>query len=287
MKSILNKLFLWDKIDAYEYIVKEYHRKWRTIANYLYFANIVWKQLFDEHKVQIDRRFFEESLKEDYKIVSIPMISLAYKKALLDCDILLPDGIAMQLFYRIAAKYKRITTSKKRLDNLNWTDFWLFFIDWLQSEKGKDNVELYLYGTYPGMLEKTKIFLQDRGFTIAYSQDWYSNFDRDQVSEIRKKNKKQYAILLVARTTPEYPIQEIWAWSNQDKIKNNKFMVFNQWGTFDFWAWVQKRAPKLRRTYKLEWLWRLITNPKRNYKKVIDTILIIKYIFSYLLLKNK
>ncbi|HCY20675.1 TPA: hypothetical protein DIC40_02255 [Patescibacteria group bacterium] len=50
---------------------------------------------------------------------------------------------------------------------------------------------------------------------------------------------------------------------------------------------MQKRAPRLWRTYKLEWLWRLITNPKRNYKKVLDSILIIKYIFSYLLLKNK
>jgi hypothetical protein len=85
-----------------------------------------------------------------------------------------------------------------------------------------------LYGTYPGILEKTKTFLQDRGFDVAYYQDGFTNFDWDHVSEIRKKNKKQYAILLVARTTPEYPIQELWSWSNQDKITKNKLLVFNQ-----------------------------------------------------------
>lgn len=287
MKSILAKLFTGNKTDAYEHIIKEYHRKSRAIINYLYFANITGKHLFDTYSSPVDKTIFEEALKDDYKILSSSIIAPAYKKALLESDLLLPDGIALQLFYWIAWKLKKLTTKTPRLENLNGTDFWLFFLDWLQSEKGRDNVELYLYGTYPGILEKTKTFLQDRGFSIAYSQDGFTNFDREQVREIRKKNKKQYAILLVARTTPEYPIQELRAWSNQEKIRENKFLVFNQWGTFDFWAGIQKRAPRLWRTYKLEWLRRLITNPKRNYKKVIDSILIIKYIFSYLLLKKK
>ncbi len=287
MKSILAKLFTGNKTEAYEHIIKEYHRKWWAIVNYLYFANITGKHLFDEYLWTVDKPVFQEALKDDYKILSSSIIAPAYKKALLESDILLPDGIALQLFYWIAWKLKKLNTHKKRLENLNGTDFWLFFIDWLQSEKGKDNVELYLYGTYPGILEKTKTFLQERWFNIAYAQDGFTNFDWEQVKEIRKKNKKSYAILFVARTTPEYPIQELRSWSNQEKIKENKLLVCNQWWTFDFWAWVQKRAPKLWRTYKIEWLWRLITDPKRNYKKVIDSILIIKYIFSYLLLKKK
>ena len=51
-----------------------------------------------------------------------------------------------------------------------------------------------------------------------------------------KQNKRKYTILIVARTTPEYPIQEIWAWSNKNKIKQRNLIVFNQGGTFDFWA---------------------------------------------------
>lgn len=287
MKSILEKLFTGTKKTAYEHILREYHRKGWSVTNYLYFANITGKHLFDNEKKEVNKLLFEEALKDDYKMLSPKFISSSYKKALLESDILLPDGIALQIFYRIAYKRKKIKTKRPRLENLNGTDFWLFFMDWLQSEKWKENVEIYLYGSFPGVLEKTKNFLTKQWFTIAYAQDGYSNFDWEQVSKFRKENKKNYALLLVARTTPEYPIQELWTWANQDKIKENNFLVFNQWGTFDFWAGVQKRAPKIRRTYKLEWLWRLITDPKRNYKKVIDTIMIFKYIFSYLLLKNR
>lgn len=187
----------------------------------------------------------------------------------------------------MAYKLKRITTPQPRLYNLNGTDFCPFFLDWLQSEKGAENVEIYLYGTYPGILEKTKAVLSEKGYNIVYAQDGFTNFDREQVSKIRKQNAKKYSILLVARSTPEYPIQELWSWSNQDKLKENKFIVFTQAGTFDFWAGIQKRAPKLRRQWHIERLRRLITDPKRNSKKVLDTLSIIKYVFSYLLLKNK
>jgi UDP-N-acetyl-D-mannosaminuronic acid transferase (WecB/TagA/CpsF family) len=64
-------------------------------------------------------------------------------------------------------------------------------------------------------------------------------------------------------------------------------LVLNQWGTFDFRAGVQKRAPRLRRKFKVEWLWRRISDPKRNTKKIRDSLKIINYIFRYLLLKNK
>ncbi len=287
MKSILTKLFTGNQTDAYEYIIDQYNIKWRAIINYLYFANITGKNLFNENIVFTDKSVFQDALKDDYKILSSTIISSGYKKSLLESDILLPDGIALQLFYRMAAKRKKIHTKKQWLDNLNGTDYCLFFLDRLQSEKGKENVEIYLYWTYPWILEKTKQFLINRWHDIVYSQDGYTNLDRDQIKELRKKNKKKYAILLVARTTPEYPIQELWAWANTDKIRENRLLVFNQWWTFDFWADIQKRAPKLRRKLKLEWLWRLITDPKRNYRKVFDTLAIIKYIFSYLLLKNK
>jgi hypothetical protein len=69
MKSILNKLFTGNKIDAYEYIIQQYNRKSRAIVNYLYFANITGKHLFDEFKTNIDKNIFQEALKDDYKIL--------------------------------------------------------------------------------------------------------------------------------------------------------------------------------------------------------------------------
>jgi N-acetylglucosaminyldiphosphoundecaprenol N-acetyl-beta-D-mannosaminyltransferase len=53
----------------------------------------------------------------------------------------------------------------------------------------------------------------------------------------------------------------------------------NQGGTFDFWVGEQKRSPKLVRKLKLERLWRFIADPKRNYKKIVDSLGILVYIF--------
>jgi UDP-N-acetyl-D-mannosaminuronic acid transferase (WecB/TagA/CpsF family) len=64
-------------------------------------------------------------------------------------------------------------------------------------------------------------------------------------------------------------------------------LVVNTWWLFDFIAWAQKRAPKFRRTIKLEWLYRLITDPKRNARKVKNSLAIFPYIFKYLILAKK
>jgi UDP-N-acetyl-D-mannosaminuronic acid transferase (WecB/TagA/CpsF family) len=75
--------------------------------------------------------------------------------------------------------------------------------------------------------------------------------------------------------------------ANKQNIQKHRLIVLNQWGTFDFWVGEQKRAPNLVRTLKLERLWRLVSDPKRNVKKVLSTLAILKYIFFYLILKKK
>ncbi len=287
MDSVLSKLFLGDKEKACEAILSEYHRKSHTIVNYLYFANITGKKLFETYTQEVDSSEFIDAVWEDYKIMSPKTIGAAYKKALLESDFLLPDGIALQLFYRMASKLKKIKTNTPRLPNLNGTDFGLSFLEHIQERFGADELQIILYGTYPGILEKTKEVLTNKWFEILYAQDGYTNFDREQLEELLATNRKKYTVLLVARTTPEYPIQELWAWSNKELIKKYKLLVLNQWGTFDFWAGIQKRAPRLRRKFKIERLWRWISDPKRNTKKIRDSLKIINYIFRYLLLKNR
>ncbi|MBU0625954.1 hypothetical protein KKG31_06390 [Patescibacteria group bacterium] len=63
----------------------------------------------------------------------------------------MPDGIALQIFYGLA--------KRKRLSNLNGTDFCPYFLEYLQEKYGKEKVNLILYGTYPDLLQKTKMYL--------------------------------------------------------------------------------------------------------------------------------
>jgi exopolysaccharide biosynthesis WecB/TagA/CpsF family protein len=152
---------------------------------------------------------------------------------------------------------------------------------------GVDNVRLVIYWTYPVLIKKTEKYLQDKWYQVVYAQDGYSNLDRDQVERVLPPEDGKINVLLVARSTPVYPIQEIWTYANKHHIKKYGFLVMNQAGTFDRWVWEQKRPPMIVRHLRLEWLWRLISDPKRNYKKVLDSLWILHYIFSHLLLKKR
>jgi UDP-N-acetyl-D-mannosaminuronic acid transferase (WecB/TagA/CpsF family) len=90
----------------------------------------------------------------------------------------------------------------------------------------------------------------------------------------------------VGRSTPTIPLQELRTLRNYQKIKQGWLVVMNVWGFFERWSGGQKRAPLWVRKIKLERLWRLITQPKRNFKKVVNSLKIIPYIFTYLIFRR-
>ncbi|MEI8008723.1 MAG: hypothetical protein WCI00_04970 [bacterium] len=57
----------------------------------------------------------------------------------------------MQVFYYLA--------KKKRLQNLNGTDFCPYFLSYTKKKITDRGMNIILYGTYPHLLEKTKQFL--------------------------------------------------------------------------------------------------------------------------------
>lgn len=287
MIAILNKIFSDNFLCAYDSILKTYEKKGCWIINYLYFANISGKSIFNNYSSWVDKKRFKNMLLPEYKKLQKKDISSNYKKALLASDFLLPDWIALQVFYWLAVKLNKISSKNACLNNLNWTDFCLSFFDKLAKEKWKESIQVLLYWAHQEELVKTKIVLEKKGYKVVYIQNWYDNLDWSLVKQSIWDDNKKFSILLVWRTTPDYPIQEIRAWSNLDKICENNLLVFNQWWTFDFWAWKQKRAPKIIISCKLEWLWRLIQDPKRNWKKILNSLQLFSYIFFYLLLKNK
>ncbi|MDF1497494.1 MAG: WecB/TagA/CpsF family glycosyltransferase [Patescibacteria group bacterium] len=59
-----------------------------------------------------------------------------------------------------------------------------------------------------------------------------------------------------------HPKQEYWIARYRDRFPSAKLFI-GVGGTFDFWSGNTKRAPKWMQTVGLEWLYRLITQPKR------------------------
>jgi len=278
-KKILNTLFQWTANQACERILDVYGQKGFCVVDYLYFANISGKKMFTSHTLSYPIDDFREALLAQYTTMNVQWIYKNYQDAILDADLVLMDGIALQLFYFLA--------KKKWLDNLNGTDFCPYFLSYVTEHYPDRNMNVLLYGTYPHLLERTKKYLTEKWYTVIYAQDGYTNLDWENIELALKWKQNDINILLNARTTPDYPIQELWTFANKKMIKDHWLIVMNQWGTFDFWVGAQKRAPKIIRILRLEWLWRLISDPKRNMKKVFSSLAIFRYIFVYLILKNR
>ncbi len=276
MLDILKKIYPQKKNQAVDSILRTHEKEWFVVSNFIYFAIIKIQKLFESDKSKKTTRQKE------------------YKKSIMKWHFLLPDGIALQLFYNILSKKYSLPTAQ--LPNLNGTDFVPYFLDEIKKRYWSQKICLYLYWTKPDIIWETKKAFEFKWFNVIYTQDWYSELDRDKVEKQKSKYQDTLDILLVARSTPDNPIQELRTMKNRSKIKNNSFFVFNVWWLFDFLAsevqdktvkkFTQKRAPKIVRKIKLERLWRVITDPKRNYQKVKNSFSVFPYIFKYLLLKK-
>lgn len=188
----------------------------------------------------------------------------SYISALENGDFLLPDGIALYKYYK---KY-----FGKELSNLNGTDFLPYFLE---------NIErkycLICYGAQKEVIETA---MKQISYPVVYFQDGYRVFEWEKLEKIISENSHKIPILLVWLWTP---LQEKWIEKNLENIKKYHLLVFSQWGTFDFWAGKDKRAPKWVQNMHLERLWRVILNPKKNFKKVWYSL----YLFWYLVKKEK
>lgn len=267
MKSVLQKFSTTDFLETSNDIISTYNNQWHCVVNFIYFSQIVSQHVFSATKKKTEKE------KE-------------YKKLILKSDYLLPDGIALQIFYYFAVLLWAIKSEKKWIPNVNWTDFTPFFLDDTKQKYWSQRINILLYGSKPNVVEKVKENLALKWYNVIYIQDWFSEFDREKAEKSLDEYVDTINILLVARSTPKIPIQELWTSRNYRKIQENKLLVMNVWGLFDFIAWVQKRAPKLFRVLKLEWFRRLCSQPKRNWKKVANSLMIFPYIFRYLILKK-
>lgn len=93
----------------------------------------------------------------------------------------------------------------------------------------------------------------------------------------------------VARTKPSVvlvafgsPKQEQWLAQNGKKIPSLRIGV-GVGGTFDFWSGAVRRAPRIMCHLGLEWLFRLIMEPKKRIRRIIRAVVV----FPWLAIREK
>lgn len=82
---------------------------------------------------------------------------------------------------------------------------------------------------------------------------------------VRRINESGASILWVGLGAPK---QEEWMYQHKDKIN---CLMFGVGAGFDFHAGTVKRAPMWMRNHYLEWLYRLTQDPKRLWKRYVNT----------------
>jgi N-acetylglucosaminyldiphosphoundecaprenol N-acetyl-beta-D-mannosaminyltransferase len=83
---------------------------------------------------------------------------------------------------------------------------------------------------------------------------------------IRKIHASGASLVLVSLGCPK---QEVWMSRHKGQLKG---VMIGLGGVFPVYAGIQKRAPQWAREYGLEWLYRLLQEPKRLWKRYQSTI---------------
>ena len=177
-----------------------------------------------------------------------------YFSILQRADYIFPDGIGISIACNIL--------KTPLLENINGTDMLPYLCDLSQARGYK----IFLLGANPGVADKMKQRLEERypSLKIVGTESGYFDWALDTPAIIDRINASETNILLVAFGVPR---QEKWIDENFDKLKPQVIMGVG--GLFDFYSGEMKRAPKWMREIGMEWLFRLLKEPKRMWKRYI------------------
>ena len=140
----------------------------------------------------------------------------------------------------------------------------------------KEKCKMFLLG---GTEEVAKSVKEKLGKNIIGAEDGYQDLN----NVIKKINKAKPEILIAALGGSSK--QEKWIYENLAKMPSVKAAI-GVGGAFDFISGRVKRAPKFLQKIGLEWLWRLILQPRRI-KRVFEGVFGLSWLVVRAKVKNK
>jgi N-acetylglucosaminyldiphosphoundecaprenol N-acetyl-beta-D-mannosaminyltransferase len=143
-----------------------------------------------------------------------------------------------------------------------------------------EGVSLFFLGSQDSILERMRSRLENEfpNLKIAgmESLPFRPMTTQENMAIVQKLNESGAGIVLVSLGCPK---QEIWMAENKDKVQ---MVMIGLGGAFPVYAEIHKRAPGFIQNLGLEWLYRLVQEPQRLWRRYVDTI----PVFIYLALKQ-
>lgn len=180
-----------------------------------------------------------------------------FAEALLNGDALIPDGASIVLAFR--------WLRHERIERIAGWDLFQFEMNRLNEKRGK----CFFLGSNPKTLELIKkrakeVYPNIEVFT--YSPPYKPEFTAEEnEAMIEAVNKVQPDLLWIGMTAPK---QEKWAYKHFNQLQVNGH-IGTIGAVFDFFAETIERAPIWWQNHSLEWLYRLIKEPRRMWRRYI------------------
>jgi N-acetylglucosaminyldiphosphoundecaprenol N-acetyl-beta-D-mannosaminyltransferase len=177
-----------------------------------------------------------------------------YKEALAKADYVFPDGSGVNIACQICG-----TPLKS---NINGTDMLPRIVKMCMER----DLKIFLLGAKPGTAEKMRDNLAKKWGRDTVAGCHHGYFDRQTENDkiIRMINESGADILLTAFGAPA---QEKWTLANRGRLSCPAALGVG--GLFDFYSGAIKRAPVWMRETGLEWIYRLIQEPARMWRRYI------------------
>lgn len=237
-----------------------------SITNYKYSTNIIIKHA-------INKQSYGVSALAVHGLIEAYMDS-NLKRLVNNIDLVVPDGQpikwALNSFYNVKLK-DRVYGPTLTLNVLE--------------EANKQNLRVFLYGSTQKTVTLFKNFINCNfpqivicGIHIDRFREATLEEDRDDVNKI---NNSGANIVLVGRGCPR---QELWVAKHLNRV-NAVMMAVG--AAFDFHAGTVKQAPIWMQKSGLEWLFRLVQEPKRLWKRYLLTNSYFVYLFFKYKILNK
>ena len=126
----------------------------------------------------------------------------------------------------------------------------------------EEGLSVYVLGGDKAAVEEAFAKMECAGLKVAGVDDSFVKLDREQPEIVARINAAKPDMLFVALGNPK---QELWMGRNAAKLDVGAMIGIG--GTFNFIAGRVKRAPKWMQAGGLEWIYRIIQEPGRLWKR--------------------
>ena len=209
------------------------------------FDNISMDQALDTAWELMKKRKAAYVVTPNPEIVMLCRENPAMAAAVDNADLVIADGIGVIYGARILK-----TPLVQKIPGID-------FSARLMERMAGEGMSVFLFGARPGVADTAAQRLSEKfpGLRIAGTNDGYFDDDRPIVEKI---NAAAPDLLLVCLGAPK---QELWMQQHRDELDVG--LMIGAGGSMDVFAGMAERAPEKWQRAGLEWLYRLLKEPKR------------------------